>query len=192
MKGRISFPGNPWPEGHEIREFRWSAERRGPNIWFGFHLVTADYYEGRDIADNENAENHSDWEAPIVWGNYHSCTISSDEWHTGGFYACSAAEYSVQRIDGVRLHIDPLPCDLSDGYETRAFHVYLLGHDAVADHHIQFARISETNLFKVIWEGKIALAYAGDYEPKYRFVAEIDDVPFPIVDAVPEGLTLVP
>jgi hypothetical protein len=90
----------------------------------------------------------------------------------------------MQRMDGARFHIDPLPCDLSGDYETLAFHVYLLGHDAVADHYIQFARIPHTDLFKVVWEGKIALAYAGDYEAKYRFVAEIDNVPFPVVGAM--------
>lgn len=187
MKGRITFPGNPWPEGHEILEFLWSAERRGQDIWFGLHLVTADYYDERDIEDDEDADDQPDWEAPIVWGNYHRCTISSDFWHHGGFHACPAAQFTPQSIDGARFDVDPLPLDLADGYETRAFHIYLLGHDAVADHHIRFVRIADTDLFKIFWEGKIALAYTGDFEPKHRFVAEIENVPFPLVEDLTDG-----
>lgn len=184
MRGRIFFAGNPWPEGHDIREFRWSAERRGDDVWFGFHLETVEYYHERDVEHDESIEYLSDWVAPIVWGNYHHSVISSDAWHQGGFIACPVADYSVGRIDKAGFHVDPLPRDLADDYETRAFHIYLLGHDAVADHHILFARVAGTDLFNITWEGRIALAYAGDYEPKYRFRAEIADVPFPrIADA---------
>jgi hypothetical protein len=181
MKGRIYFEGNPWPEGHEIRQFRWSAECRGTDVWFGFHLVTAEYYEERDIDDDEENENSSDWEASIAWGNYHRCIISSDEWHTGGFLACPVAEYTAEQIDQAEFHVDPLPLDIADDYEKRAFHIYLLGHDAVADHHVRFSRNAETNLFDIAWGGKIALAYVGDYEPKYSFRAEITGVPFPLL-----------
>lgn len=187
MKGRIYFEGNPWPEGHEIRRFVWAAEQRGQDIWFRFHLVSADYYEERDIVDDEALEYHSDWKAPIVWGNYHNCTISSDESLSGGFPACPATNYTLEQINGLRLNVDPLPLDLSEDFATRAFHIYLLGHDAVADHRIQFSRIAGTALFNISWNGKNALAYTGDYEPKYGFSAEIVNVPFPSIDAIPES-----
>lgn len=179
MKGRIFFPGNPWPEGHEIQEFRWSALRRGSDVWFGFHLVSVEYYAERDVEDDDDLEDQPYWEAPIVWGNYHNCTISSNEWHNGGFRAFDSAEFNLERMDGARFHVDPLPRDLLDGYETRAFHIYLLGHDAVAGHDIQFTRLGSSDRFNIRWEGRIALAYSGDYEPRYHFVAEIEDVPFP-------------
>jgi hypothetical protein len=181
--GRIFFTGNPWPEGHAIKEFRWSAERRGSQIWFGFHLESARYYAERKIEDDESVEYPSDWEAPIVWGNFHSCTISSDKWHPGGFPVCEAAEYGAERIDGLHAHVDSLPTDLEESYECRAFHIYLLGHDAVADHQIIFSRVTGTECFDILWEGKIALAYVGDYEPKYRFRAEIKGAKLPAVVA---------
>lgn len=180
IAGRIYFKGNPWPEGHAIREFRWSANRRGSNVWFGLHLESADYYAERYI-DDEDGDDVPDWEAPIVWGNYHNCTISSDEWHTGGFPVCEAAEFCAERIDGLTVRIDPLPRDLREGYESRAFHIYLLGHDAVADHQISFSRVTGTDCFDIAWEGKIALSYVGDYEPKYSFRAEIKGAKLPAV-----------
>jgi hypothetical protein len=181
VKGRIKFAGNPWPEGHSVAVFRWLAERRGEDVWFGFHLESANYYAERDVEYDEESEYSSDWEAPIVWGNYHKCTISSDEWHYGGFLACPLAEYCAERIDGLTVQVDPLPLDLDSEYDDRAFHIYLLGHDAVADHRITFERVSNKNLFNIHWRGKIALAYVGDYEPKHSFHAEILGVELPVV-----------
>src|SRR5690348_2502727 len=45
---RIVFVGSPWPKGHAIKEFAWSAQL-DPNsgIWFGLHLVS-DKYDAED------------------------------------------------------------------------------------------------------------------------------------------------
>lgn len=180
-EGRIFFAGNPWPEGHPIKHFRWSAERRGEQIWFGFHLETADYDAEREIDDDGSAELPSDWDHPGVWGNYHSCIVSSDYWHRGGFSACDAADFCAEYLDGRSYHIDSLPADLCDGREKLAFHIYLLGHDSVADHRIQFSRVGATNAFDITWQGRIALSYVGDDEPKYSFRAELIGVPLPVV-----------
>ena len=182
-RGRIFFMGNPWPEGHAIKEFRWTAHRRGPEIWFGLHLESADYYAERGIEDDESMNYASDWQAPIVWGNYHSCIISSDEWHQGGFPVFLAAEFNAERIDGLSCQVDSLPRGLREGYESRAFHIYLLVHDSVVDHQIDFSRISGTDCFDIVWKGRIALSYAGDFEPKYSFRAEIEGVKLPVLAA---------
>lgn len=178
-KGRIFFIGNPWPEGHAIKQFRWSAQRRGSEVWFGLHLESADYYAEREIKHDEGMNYASDWRAPIVWGNYHRCIISSDQWHEGGFPVFPAAEFNAERIDGLSVQVDSQPRDLSDSYENQAFHIYLLGHDSVVDHQIDFSRISGTDCFDIVWRGRIALSYAGDYEPKYSFRAEIKGAKLP-------------
>lgn len=170
--GRIYFRGNPWPEGHEITVFEWTAEVRGGDVWFHFHLETDNYYAERYIEDDDSIEYLSDWHAPIVWGNFHRCTISSTQYHDGGFRVCSLDRYSVSALDGLRLHVDPLPCDLQD-HDARAFHVYLLGHDTVVDHQIEFTRVSNTDLFDVSWRGKIALTYVGEYDPTHAFDARV-------------------
>jgi len=48
-------------------------------------------------------------------------------------------------------------------------------------------RLRATDLFDISWEGKVALVYAGDHEPKYRFRAEITGVPFPVASETAEG-----
>jgi hypothetical protein len=176
--GRIYFRGNPWPEGHEIAVFKWTAERRGNDAWFHFHLETEKYYAERDIEHDDSIEYLSDWLAPSAWGNFHSCTISTNEWHPGGFRACSIDQYSARTLDGLTLHVDPLPCDLHD-HDSRAFHIYLLGHDTVVDHQIKFMRVSGTDLFDISWQGKIALTYVGEYAPVHAFEASIQGVRAP-------------
>ena len=182
MNGRIFFTGNPWPEGHVIDEFRWSAARRGANIWFDLHLVTANYYAERDIEEDEDTDYETDWMSPGVWGNYGRCTISSSKWHRGGFLACPASEYEARRIDGLRLAVDPSPIDLRESYETRAFHIYLLGHDSVADHELRFSRAQGSDLFNIDWRGRIALTYAGGYELEHDFRAAIAGVSLPMAE----------
>ena len=176
---RIFFPENPWPEGHGIKEFSWTAEIIDSSIWFHFDLQSDNYYAEREIEDDEDTE-CSDWEAPIVWGNYHACTISSNQWHAGGFKVCSVADFSLERLDGMQFHIDPLPLNLREhDPEQLAFHTYLLGHDTVVDHQIAFHRISGTDLFNIVWSGKIALTYAGHYEPDHEFHAKIHSLVVP-------------
>ena len=176
--GRIFFEGNPWPEGHAIKNFRWSTEIAGSDVWCHLHLETADYDAERGIVDEDDATYESDWAAPSVWGNYHRCIISSDYWDRGGFRLCSVTDFTVDTVDGLRVRVDELPADLEND-EERRFHVYLLGHDTVVDHHIAFTKEASTGLFSITWSGKIALTYAGEYEPKYSFRAEITGVPFP-------------
>lgn len=177
-ENRIWFPGNPWPEGHPLKEFAWTAEVRKGVVWFFLHLKTADYYSERDIED-EDKDFDSSWEAPIVWGNYHSCTISSTDWHDGGFPVCPLSEYSIESLDGYEAIVDPLPINPDGDWDDLAFHTYLLGHDSVAGHKIRFSRRIGTNEFDIHWEGKIALVYAGDYEYRYDFKALIYGVEAP-------------
>lgn len=41
--GRIFFPGNPWPEGHRIKEFAWSGRLDAKTgLWFDLHVRGAD------------------------------------------------------------------------------------------------------------------------------------------------------
>ena len=173
---RIKFLGNPWPEGHPIKEFEWLAREKDGQVWFDFHLETEDYESERPINDDEDIEYASDWEAPIVWNNFHACTLSSNNWHDGGFAAGKIGEFSLESLNGIEVSVDsPAPDDTEDN----AFHVYLLGHDAAAHHRIRFSRISGTDRFNIHWVGKLALAYVGDYEYKYEFEARLFDVPAP-------------
>ncbi len=181
MEGnRIYFKDNPWTEGHSIKEFVWSARIEDSDVWFDMHLETEDYYSERDIEDDEDVEYPSDWAAPIAWGNYHSCMLSSNNWHNGGFKVCSLNQYSPEYIDGLELSVDTDPESIED-WDELAFHIYLLGHDSVAKHKIKFERVGESKTFNIIWSGKISQAYIGDYEYKHDFSTIISGVQFPEV-----------
>jgi len=183
-KNRIFFHDNPYPKGHRIKNFVWSAHLetdgdKEPGLYFDFHLKTEDYYEEDDSDDPEEFEPKSDWKAKIVWKNFHSCTLSSTKWHYGGIkVAGENSRINIQNLQNLTLQADTLPIDMEDDYEDRAFHIYLLGHDACADHRITFVKKNDDNTYDIEWTGKIALAYIGNYDLDYEFSAYIESVKF--------------
>lgn len=184
LPGRIHFPGNPWPEGHALTEFAWTARVVDGVVWCDLHLRSADYYAERDIELDEGGdEDHgSSWETPGVWGNYHRCTLSSTFWDDdGGFAVCSVDMFTPTWLDGRTFEVDTIAGGtLADvELDDLAFHIYLLGHDSVANHRIAFRRIGDSDRFDIAWSGDIALTYAGDDDLDHRFDARIDNVPFP-------------
>jgi hypothetical protein len=189
IDGRIHFIGNPWPEGHPIVEFAWTARHEDGRIWFDLHLRSADYYAEREIDsdDDNDVERDSAWESPGVWGNYHRCTLSSTFWGgENGFQVCAANEYSPAWLHGRVFTIDPVDTDMSevDDLDELSFNIYLLGHDSVANHRIVFRRRGASDLFDIEWSGDIALTYAGDDALAHRFEARIHGVLFPALASV--------
>jgi hypothetical protein len=185
MKGRIYFPGNPWPEGHALKELTWSVRiEPARGLFFDLNLESTEYYAERridDDGDEEAGELRSDFEAPGVWGNYHACTLSSNRWHHGGCLAGSdEAPLSFAGLaDRTFVVDDPSSPEFDEAdLEARAFHIYLLGHDAVADHRIRFTLQGTTGMWNLDWTGRIALAYAGDYELRYTFRVEASELSF--------------
>ncbi len=182
-ENRIYFLENPWPEGHRLKKFNWKAEEKEDHIWFFFVLETEDYYSERDLGifDSDydsDVECDSDWKSPSVWGNYHSCNITSSR---EGFPICRTVDYSMENLDGLEIRVDPPPFEHKD-FDDFSFQTYLLGHDSVADHTIKFHRNDKSDNFNIIWKGRIALTYAGDYEYEYSFNTEIFNVKAPEVE----------
>jgi hypothetical protein len=173
--GRIYFEGNPWPEGHAIEVFEWTAAAADGRVRFAFHLKSANYYAERAVENEED----SDWLASSVWGNYHACTLSSTQWHEGSFDACAKKDYSAAKVDGLTLHVDKAKGEVAENRDDYAFHIYLLGHDAVANHEIAFKRIANSDNFDIEWRGDIALAYAGRLALQYKFRADVFNVQMP-------------
>lgn len=182
LENRITFFGNPWPEGHPIRAFEWLASERDGLVWFDFHLQTKDYDAEREIDLDEDVEYPSDWAAPIVWCNYHACTLSSNHWHEGGFAVGEVGEVSPASLDGLMVSVDDSP---PDDLQDNAFYIYLLGHDAAAHHRITFSRIAGSDRFNIHWVGKLAQAYVGDYEYKHDFEAKLFNIPMPELPGTP-------
>jgi len=171
--GRIVFVGSPWPEGHRIETFDWrgSLDTDGA-LRFHLHLQTADYNAERDV-DTRDTE-VGDWASSGVWCNYDRCTLSSDEWGACGFPVATASDpLDLERLHERTFIVDPPPIDLRQHHDRAGFHIYLLGHDDVADHHINFAIGERPGVFAVSWRGRIALTYGGQSEFKYAFEAMI-------------------
>lgn len=185
QENRIWFAGNPWPEGHPIKEFHWSVEIRDGFVWMLVHLESSDYYAEREIDDDIDADDVPDWESPCVWANYHNCTLSCTLWHHGGWELCPVDRYSLEFLDGYEASVNPLPESAGMEFDDLAFHIYLLGHDAVAGHKLRFVRRGKSDRYDIEWTGKIANAYAGDYEYRHDFRATLFDVPAPRFNGVP-------
>ena len=175
--GRIRFPGNPWPDGHAIETVTWSGRLLATGeLWFDLHLTSADYY-AEDEDDDEEEDADDDWTSKGCWSNYHACILSSTYWDeegTGILAGTPQEPLSFARLDGRIFEVDALPME-----GDPAFHVYLMGHDSVADHRIAFrsgARPSDA--FALAWSGKVALTYAGDEEFRYTFEASVPSVRF--------------
>ncbi|MGG3799587.1 hypothetical protein [Metabacillus fastidiosus] len=199
---RIYFVDNPWPDGHPIINFEWSAhfkykeedESAGEmGLYFDLHLETADYYKEDDENEDEDDDNDeavSDWKSKIVWNNYHSCTLSSTEWDNKGFLVGSdKMPFNPETLDGKEFIIDFLSKDEQEDLDLdlTAFDVYLLGHDAAAFHTIKFTKI-EGSTYQIDWRGKLALAYVADYEFRYDFRTFISSASFKGI-TIPDELT---
>lgn len=177
--GRITFDGNPWPNGHRVVGFAWTGclvPRRG--VTFELDLRSADYYEDdADYWTEDDGEYLGDWKSKSVWGNYHSCIISSCEWGTsdGFLVGTSKKPIDLDALDGVDFAVDGLPLSGEPTFAT-----YLLGHDSVADHRIAFKCSVEDDAetYDVAWRGKIALTYSGDTEYRHGFAANVSRVTF--------------
>jgi hypothetical protein len=179
MHGRILFPGNPWPEGHGIRTFKLQAalsESHGVGLLM--HLETADYdWEG------PGRPGGGDWGSADTWGNYGACTLSNTEW---GYLSkqlvrldAPPSRFDWRTLAGRSIRLDPVEALAPDWAPTdQPFQIYLLGHDAVADHRIDNAAGSEPGLFDLRWSGRIALFYAGEETFRHRFEASIHDAAF--------------
>jgi hypothetical protein len=173
-EGRIWFPGNPWPDGHRVAEFQWKGWLSPEDgAGFGFSLETA-AYDADDHDADDDYEN--DFGSKIVWTNYGRATIRPSQ----GFVAGTPDEpLDFGRLSEREFHVDPL--DQVAEYEDHddyAFHVYLLGHDSVADHRIRFPVRQAPFRFDIAWTGRVALTYIGETEFEYEFRAQVSGADF--------------
>lgn len=190
MNNRIFFPGNPWPDGHAIKELFWSA-RLDPEtgLWFDLHLESENYYaedSDQDTAYDDAIDN--DWESKLSWSNFHSCTLSSTYWDNIGFQVASqAAPLDMAVAEGQVFSFDNLPVT-AEHYE-RAFGIYLLGHDGVADHRVCIKKQPLNQVFSLKWSGRIALEYnvgVGLAEFDQEFQVNYDSLTFSGIE-LPDG-----
>ncbi|AXK34051.1 hypothetical protein DVA86_16675 [Streptomyces armeniacus] len=182
---RIWFPGNPWPDGHRIARFEWGG-RLDPDVGlrFTFELESADYdaddppgLEDDDGDDGDDDEWGSGFESSkTAWRNFHRCGITP----AMGFVVGTPDEpLDFEGLPDRTFRVDR-PEDVArlDDEDDLAFHIYLLGHDSVADHHIRFPAVHAPFEFGVEWAGRIALTYIGDEELRHTFQVRVGRAAF--------------
>lgn len=199
--GHIVFPGSPWPSGHAIDTFAWSARiEADESLWFDLHLVTEDY-DGGDPDSPPEDDDSDDWVSPGVWRNYHRCILSSTYWDedvrgAGGIPGIRVPDellpLDFSSLDAHRFLVDSLPSDPHAW--PRPFAIYLLGHDAVAGHEVCFRRSDDPHFWNIDWLGRIALVYAhANAKFDHEFIAHIRGVPFTgiqLAEQLPQGSEL--
>lgn len=204
---RIIFKGNPWPEGHAIEDLGWFAKvDPDTGLWFHLHLSTEEYNAGDEEGDEDEADENSeeesertDWTTKAIWNNYHCCVLSSEEWDHKGFLVATEAEpLDLSQIGQRTFHVDPLPppryilrnrevtSPFLD-YESRAFGIYLLGHDGVAEHKIRITPSRIKNRYNLDWRGQIAQEYVGSDTFDQSFHAQSSQLTFSGI-AIPIGV----
>ncbi|MCB9614406.1 MAG: hypothetical protein H6721_16125 [Sandaracinus sp.] len=166
---RIFFPGNPWREGHAVEHLQWTGRIEADGLYFDLDLRSANYDAERRL-ETDDLDLDS-WESPLVWGNYHRCSLSSTKWgqDEGIFVADAKAPLDWSTLDQRIFEVD-MRTSLDDD-EEHAFHIYLLGHDTVLRHQIHFSEPSR-GTYRLRWKAHVALTYAGDDELKHRL--EVD------------------
>lgn len=178
VNGRILFADNPWPDGHSIEKLTWGATLHpAQGLFIHFDLVSAPYCDGDHV--EEKADGTSDWHSKSVWANYHACHIApsmtSDCW--GILVSDGSVPFDLD-LPNHQFHADLLPTSVDHVFEHGVFGIYLLGHDACADHRINLARMADTNCYSLNWSGRIALAYADQEDFRYTFTATAENVVF--------------
>lgn len=164
-RGRITFAKNPWPNGHGIASFAWTARVEPKKLYFELDLRSDDYDAE---AEGVTPTKESDWAHPIVWNNYHSCHLHPDG---RGFVAATDRErLDLDRLEGRTFRVDTKP----KPWDEAAFHIYLLGHDSVAKHEITFEKRHDDGAFTIVWRAKVCLSYAGATRYEHSLEARIE------------------
>ena len=183
VTGSILFHDNPWPAGHRITELQWGGAihpERG--LALSFELQSANYYEGEEDKFPFEGDDDVDadfWHAKSAWANYHSCKIGSSLTSSKpGMLVSDGTTPFVFDAAVYEFRADPMPVKADEIFETGAFSIYLLGHDAVADHQIDLRRTDGAGHYELNWAGQIALAYSGHDDFQYRFTAKAEGVRF--------------
>lgn len=158
-KGRIWFPGNPWPNGHEIVDFsiEFTLDVEENVLRLDLHLSTDDYYAEDDKSKKlEEEEPEDDWSARVVWTNYHHCMISTSEWDGKGFVIGSPDHvFDYSKLHGAVFRFDQLDQN-GDGKGDQQCDSYIHGHDEVRDHTIKFSKNPDVpHGWDIEWTGRV-------------------------------------
>jgi hypothetical protein len=157
-----------------VKRAKWTAVLEPAGLRFHLHLESAAYDAEDD--DEDEDEDAMDWESRIVWTNYNRCSLSSTKWGHAGFLAAAPGKpIDLEKLAGKTFRVDRMTGAIDEDIEPTdlAFGIYLLGHDAVANHRIAFGTRRGRRTYDVRWRADIALAYTGNYKLKHALDATL-------------------
>ncbi|GAA0424470.1 hypothetical protein GCM10009133_36310 [Cocleimonas flava] len=192
MHGIIKFPGNPWPEGHPLKDFRLGVLLHGSRgdipakATLDLRFRSEDYcppdhFEKMLAVSEAQREETSNWESISSWLNYGAAYATSIASHEDMVIADEETGFDIECLNDFARVIDPIPETISDddnNYEIPAFHSHILSWDDMADHHMHIKRNPKSGLYDIYWKGKCGRSDIGNYRYQHEFELEVSDVPF--------------
>ncbi len=192
MHGIIKFPGNPWPDGHPLKDFRLGVllhEPRGDlpaKATLDLRFRSENYchphsFEKMSEASKVQPQETSNWESISSWLNYGAAYATSIASHEDMVIADQDTGFDIECLNDFTRLIDPIPeiiSDDDDNYEIPAFHSHILSWDDMADHHMNITRNPKSGLYDVFWKGKCGRSDIGSYRFQHEFELQVSDVPF--------------
>ena len=192
MNGTIKFPGNPWPEGHPLKDFRLGIILHEPKgdlparATLDLRFRSEDYhypysYEEMSEASEAQPEDTSHWELIDTWLNYRAAYAMSIASHEDMVLADENDGFDLECLNDFTRVIDPIPEIISDNdnnYDIPAFHSHILSWDDMADHHMKISRDPTSGLYNVFWKGKCGKTGVGNYKYQHEFELQASGIRF--------------
>jgi len=190
MYGRIKFLGNPWPDGHPLKDFRLGVllhESRGDipaKATLDLRFRSEDYcYPATSDVELSNIQDKEapKWESINSWLSYGAAYATSIASHEDMVIADTKSGFDIECLNDFTRVIDPIPDTITDDdtkLEIPAFHSHILSWDDMADHHMTIKRNPNSGLYDVYWKGKCDRSEIGNYRFQHEFEIEVSDVPF--------------
>ncbi len=197
MHGIIKFPGNPWPDGHPLKDFRLGVLLHKPRgqvpakATLDIRFRSEDYCHPHNfekmseapamlISNNQDKETPK-WESISSWLNFGAAYASSIASHEDMVIADEYTGFDIECLNDFTRVIDPIPeiiCDEDNNYEIPAFHSHVLSWNDMADHHMNITRNHKSGLYDVFWKGKCGRSDIGNSRYQHEFELQVSGVPF--------------
>lgn len=187
---KITYVGNPWANGHKVtnsfslflqeqqekdeedeEDEKDNVKPQDPGIYLSVSIKTEDYNESDKLnqeEDEDENEDLSDWESKSLWNNFHSSHIDCQN---AVPIAILNNPIDFSKISNYTFYMDKVEDMEEVELDDFSFFCYILGHDSVAGHQFKFSQ--KEGKLDLLWIGKVARSYAGDYEFKYDFQVEL-------------------
>lgn len=171
FENKIYFIGNPWPNGHLIKEGAGMSLFKNNNLIFVKLSLKSENY----CLESESFSRETDWECVDSWSNYCFANLN----------LCEELEVDCTKFASLLtkseflLKATSLPINYDD-LDINRNHCYILGHDDVVGHKIKLIKL-ENNNYNVEWSCEYVGTYFGNYEPSQNILIKLFNIEISIL-----------